>query len=243
MRIGIFPIEIMGIVGGNQGESHFIRQINRPVSTQFLHFQARVLDFHVETVAEDFDVPLEEIPGFSHFLTENQMRQLTRYTTRQADQAVTVRFEQFLIDARFIVETIQICGGGHLHQILKPSAVHRQQCEMIAGLFHRGRFFVGAATRGNVGFVSKHGVDPVSFAGGVKLDRPVQVAVIGDRQRIRSAVFDLLNQVGNAVGSVEQAEMGVAMQMDKWHRVAHGNPSLLGVGPSPLNGGDYTAHG
>ena len=60
----------------------------------------------------------------------------------------------------------------------------------------------------------------------VELECPVQVAVIGDRRGVHAGRFDLLDEVGDAVGPVEQAVVRVAMEMNERRAAVMGVPSM-----------------
>ena len=49
----------------------------------------------------------------------------------------------------------------------------------------------------------------------VELQRPVQIAVIGQRQRVHPVVRRALDQPVDRTGTVQQAVVAVAMQMTK----------------------------
>ena len=82
---------------------------------------------------------------------------------------------------------------------------------MITGFFHACRAAIGPLCRGDVRFVTQDGLDVLPFAGRVKLQRPVHVAVIGDGERVHAVRLCLGDQIGNAIGSIQQAVMRVAM--------------------------------
>ena len=65
----------MGIVGGNQRQPHLVCQIHGQIQALFLNLKSRVLDFHVEAVAEDFGVPLDQLPGFVVLFGQQHLRQ------------------------------------------------------------------------------------------------------------------------------------------------------------------------
>ena len=63
---------------------------------------------------------------------------------------------------------------------------------------------------------------PASLALLIELQRPVQIAVIGERQRVHAQLFGPLDQLLDRAGAIEQAVMAVAMQMNKRRR-GHGD--------------------
>ena len=59
---------------------------------------------------------------------------------------------------------------------------------------------------------------PARLARFVELERAVEIAVVGDRQRVHAQLFGPLDQPVDRAGSVEQAVVAVAMQMNKRRR-------------------------
>ncbi len=102
--------------------------------------------------------------------------------------------------------------------------VHGQQREVKSRFFQPARTAIGAMSRSDVGFVTEDGVHVVLAALLVELERPIQVAVVGDGTRIHPQLLDLFDQVGNAIGPVEQAVVRVTMQVCKRPRIVHGSP-------------------
>ena len=59
------------------------------------------------------------------------------------------------------------------------------------------------------------GLMPCVRAFAVELDGPVEVAVIGHGQGVHALLLDVLDQLRDAAGAVEQAVVGVAVQMNE----------------------------
>ena len=68
------------------------------------------------------------------------------------------------------------------------------------------------------------GLMPAGLGLAIEIERAVQIAVVGERQAVHAQLFGPIDQSLDRAGSVEQAEVAVAMQMNERRR-AHGNPS------------------
>ena len=77
---------------------------------------------------------------------------------------------------------------------------------------------VEAAVGGNVSFVTHDRIDLRRLTGLVKLQRPVQIAMIGERQRVHTELFSTAYQLSDRTGTVQQTVVAVAMQMNKRRR-------------------------
>ena len=76
----------------------------------------------------------------------------------------------------------------------KPVAILGQQREVVAGLLHAAGLFRTPAPRGDVGLVADDRVDPRGFGGRVELQRPVQIAVVGQGQGVHPQCLGPLDQ-------------------------------------------------
>ena len=92
--------------------------------------------------------------------------------------------QQFAVDARLEIETLQKGFGGQLQEVGKALPILRQQREVEAGIFLATTILLMAAARGDVGLVADDGVQPSRLGFGVKLKRPVEIAMVGDGQGI-----------------------------------------------------------
>ena len=72
---------------------------------------------------------------------------------------------------------------------------------------------VGHRPPGDVRLDADDRLDPRGPAGLVEGDRAVQGAVVGQGQRVESVALGLFDQLGDAAQPVEQAELGVDVEM------------------------------
>ena len=73
----------------------------------------------------------------------------------------------------------------------------------------------------HVGFVTDNRLDSGPFGLLVELQGAKQIAVIGERQRVHAQRLGPVDQSFEPAGAVQQAEMAVAVKMDK-RRCIHG---------------------
>src|SRR5271166_3868031 len=98
---------------------------------------------------------------------------------------------------------------------------------MVAGLLQRAGFTLQSTVGSNVGFVAEDRIDPGLAGRLIRLKRPVQVAVIGERQRVHLQLFRARNELSNWAGAVEQAEVAVTMKMCEGRHYAIRANSIL----------------
>src|SRR2546428_5996844 len=126
-----------------------------------------------------------------------------------------------LIGAGAAVIALEEAYRGKLDQVLIADPVLREQDEMrIRGAERRvsgGLLPRMAAAEREVGLEAQNRADLSRFGFGVKRPRAVQVAVIGDRQRVHAERLHPIEQVGDAVGAVEERVLAMRVEMNERH--------------------------
>ena len=89
---------------------------------------------------------------------------------------------------------------------------------MVGGLLAGGGArLLEAAAGGDIGFVAEDWVDAGVFASLVELEGAVKVAVVGEGQGLQAQPGRLLGQLLGVGGPVQEAEVGVAVQLGVGH--------------------------
>ncbi len=157
--------------------------------------------------------PFGQVAGFVQLLLENELAELARSAAGQADDAFLEPGQQLLVDARHVVVAFEKGDGSHLDEVLKAGEVPREEGEVIAGLAAPPRFALAALAGRHISLVTDDRIDAGRGAFFVKLDGPVEVAVVRQGQGVHALLLGPGHQFGNAAGPVEQAVMAMAMQM------------------------------
>ena len=84
---------------------------------------------------------------------------------------------------------------------------------MVAGIPLAARVFLEAAPGGDVGLVADDRVDLRGLGGLVKLERPVQIAVVGDRQGVHAQLDRAVDKPVDRTRPVEEAVVAVAVKV------------------------------
>src|SRR2546426_762326 len=87
----------------------------------------------------------------------------------------------------------------------------------VAGCFGRGALTLVAVAEGEVRLEAEDGPDLARPGLGVELPRPVQVAVVGDRERVHAQRLDPVEQFGDPVGAVEEGVLAVGVEVNERH--------------------------
>ena len=156
---------------------------------------------------------MDQALGLFLLVSQQQSRQFARGTARQTDDPFVVGGEQLFIDTRTVVVAFEVGCRRHLDEVLKPLAIHRQQGQMVRRILHARGCAVGAMTGSDVGLIAEDRVHARVFGLLVELQSPIEIAVVGDRTRVHPELFDLLDQVGNLAGTVEQRIVRMAVQV------------------------------
>ena len=159
--------------------------------------------------------PLCQLDGFVHLIFEDELTEFAGSAAAETDNSLLMGGENLLVDPRNIVIAFQEGDGGHANEVAKSGAILGEQGEVKAGVAAAAGFPVGAFAGGHISFVTEDRIDARGPAFLIKLNSPVEVAVIRESQGVHPQLFGARNQLGNSAGAVEQAVMTVAVQMNE----------------------------
>ena len=108
VRLGVVAVEVVRVVGGDQGDPGSAGDIDGSNQALLLNPQSGVLDLEVEVLAKDLLVPADQLGRLVVTPGEDVVREFTRGTARETDQALAVGFENFLVDPWLVIEALQV---------------------------------------------------------------------------------------------------------------------------------------
>ena len=182
------------------------------------HFQlfrnAVVLQFNIEILAEHrLQAPCNFISA-RILSAQERLRNVARKASRQADQPFMMRFKKIVIDARFIIESVNKRFRGKIHQIPISGLVLCKENQMRRIAVARIADRIVSAL-GDIGFHAENRFDPFRLACAVKVDHAVHHAVIRNGKRGLPKRFCALHEFRNARRAVEKTVLRMNMQMNK----------------------------
>ena len=122
--------------------------------------------------------------------------------------------EQFLVDPRLVMESVEMRGGDQLHQISVAGLVLRQQGEMIGGIALVRRAVLHLARR-HVRLATDDRFDPGFLGFLVKVDRAVEIAVVRNRDGRHAQRLRFFHQLFHPHRPIEEGVFGVEMEVDE----------------------------
>ena len=116
-----------------------------------------------------------------------------------------MRRQQFFIDSRFVIITLQMRGRGQLDEISVTGLIFGQQNQMVINVASAaaGLLFQSAARR-HIDFAANNRLDAFVARGLIKINRAMEHAMIGYCQRRQLQRMRSLHQPIQPAGPVEQ---------------------------------------
>ena len=99
-----------------------------------------------------------------------------------------------MVDAGVVVETVQLCSGSYLQQVLIAFVIFCKKQQM-EGRTVEFRVLVLHTTGCHVGFQANDGLDPFRFGGFVEVDHAKHRAMVGDGNRVHVHFFNAFDQL------------------------------------------------
>jgi hypothetical protein len=211
MCLGVFPVQIVAIVGGHQR--------NRKEFPQFDQFLIGSLLF-IETVFHDLEIKIflsEHVPVFfGHPLRacsvslEQKRGDFAVQARAHADKTLAVTGQEFLVHAGLVVKPFQISGGGKLHEVFVSVAVPGKNDEVPVPFIA-----VNPVSGSHIEFAADDGFYARLVRLLIKIDGAEHIAVIGHRHRRHLILFYPFKKIIEPDGSIEKAILGMHMKMNK----------------------------
>jgi len=221
MRFGVFPAHIVNVVGGDQFEVVAPGLCDQELVAAAFLVDAVIHEFDEKAVGtEDIEILLERLFGPRLIALEIVLRNLAADAGGGADQPLVVLLKQLHVDPRLVVKPVLVGGGHHFAEVEIAGFVFAEQDEVESATVERFvRIEIAAVAGGDVGFDADDRVDPLPGKDAVELFDAAHVAVVGDRHRVHVVLFGELGQSFYGAGAVEQAVVGMQMQVHeiRWH--------------------------
>ncbi len=149
-------------------------------------------------------------------LVEQRARELALQAGGERDEALAVRAKELLVHARPVVVAVQVRGGHERDEVLITGEVLGQQ-HKVEGLpvALDPRIAVEAAVARDVRLDADDRFYTRLAGGDVEVDRAVERAVIGERQRRHAELFRARHEVGDAREPIEQAVFAMRVEVDE----------------------------
>ena len=234
MRDRVALPEIVGIAGRHERQAETVRDLLRPLGAAALDVQAVVLDLDVEVLAERLVEPDGDFLRLVQLVLEDELAELARRAARQADEPFAVSGEDLLVDARDVVEAFGVGDGAELDEVLEADLILGEEREVVAGVAPFLGLAISAMSRGDVRLVADDRIDAGGLAFLVELDRPEEIAVIGEGRKRSCPRLDVGDELLDSAGAVEvMAVVGMAVEMDEgsfspWRRVIRRRRGSIG---------------
>ena len=119
-----------------------------------------------------------------------------------------------MVDAGLVVVALEVGVGDQAAEVLVALPVLREE-DQVEGLAVGLAFLVAHASPGDVRFHADDGLDALRLHRLDERHRSVQGAVVRDGHGVEAELGSLFGEVVDAAEAVQQAELGVEMEVDE----------------------------
>ena len=217
----VFVLQVVDVIGTDDRQVKFPGDSDELLVTLNLLGQVVVLEFDVVVfAAEQIAIEAAGVPRRFVIVAQQMLVDLAAETGGRGDNAFVVLFQQCTVDTRFVVEAIYGRNRGEFKEVLVAVEIAGQQHHVIRSLID-SRLFRPMTTRRDIGLHPKDRFDTGVLAFRCKIRHAVHHAMVGERQRCHAHIGGVMHQRVEPIRAVQQAELGVAMQMHKIATVRH----------------------
>ena len=132
VRVRVALLDVMDVVGRDELQAELLRPGNQLPVDLGLFGQAVVLQLQVEVLRpKRLLEPVNRLARPRQLVPLNGFRDFACQAAGERNQALLVRRQQFLVDARLVVVALQVGLGGELDQVLVAGFVFGQQNQVV----------------------------------------------------------------------------------------------------------------
>ena len=214
----------MRIVGRYDLRAEFLRQRRKLGQNLGLFGDIVCLHFDVEVFAEELPIIGSALPRRRVVLVHQMLRDFRCETSGRRNQSFRMLREQLMVNSWPVIEPFGIANGREFDQIPISDLVLRQE-QQVMSVFAAtaARCALFKAIRTDIDFAADNRLHARFVRGVIELDRAEQRSMIGERNRVHAQLFGARDQLVDAAGTVQQAKLGVIMQVNEIG--AHRSPS------------------
>ncbi len=213
--LGLLAIQVMAVVGGDERDGKLPGKLLEAPVDDGLFRDVVLLHLKVEAVAEELDQPFRLLPRPLHVALGDVVGNGAVQAGGERDQACAVGGQHLHVDAWLVVEAFDLGDGGELHEVLVAGAIHGEQDQVESGLARALGRLVEAVVGGDVELAADDGLDPSLLRLDIELESAIHGAVVGDGHALHAVFLALGEQIADPDGPVEQAVLGVDMEVDE----------------------------
>jgi hypothetical protein len=218
MRVRVILAQIVAVVGGHQRNVQLFLQTEQVRLNLLLQLQALILNLEEEIPpAEDVLILRRRRARRLVLIRHQVLAQLAREAAGKPDQPLCMLRQIFLADARLSIEPVQRRLRRDANEIPIALLVLRQHQQMVVVVALR--IFAMVILLADVQLAPQDRMHVVLFRRLEEVHRPVNVAVIGDCDRLLSDARNALDELFHVACAVQQRVVRMQMQMGEFRHV------------------------
>jgi len=201
----MFFFHVVNIVGGDHFEVELTRPFDQVAIDDLLFGNTVVLEFEVEVfLPEDLFEPIDCVTCFLEFAVGDACRNFTGQASGQCNQAILMIFENVLVDAGFVIVTVQMGIRDQFDQIFIAGFVLGKEDQVIVDfLAPNAGFFLQAAAGGHIDLATDDGFDARLVGCLIEIDGAVHHTMIGDRHGWKLQFLGILHEPVYLTGGIQ----------------------------------------
>ena len=241
VEVGVLVVEVVGVVGGHEGNPQAGRELLLEGDDLVLPLEALVLDLQEEVVAKDVAELASHLLGPIGAVLQQAGLHLAAQAGREGDEALAVLAQEVLVHPGLVVEALGEARRDEAGQVGEAHGILGQQHQVVArvpgaagvlavfqALLAGGaaglELAVEAGLGGHIDLAAQDGLHrPVAtavlrlLARIVELHHAEHVAVVRDGNCGHAGGLALLDQVRDAGQAVQERVLGVQVQVREAH--------------------------
>ena len=217
LQVAVFGANIMHVIGGNQRDTGFARDLNESgIGDHLVFVVAMRLEFEEKVSRAENMLILKRRFSSAFFASGNDERwHFAGHRSGESDESFVVFPQQVFVDARLVVEPLDVRRGNNLHEVLVAGLCFGEENKVgAAPVFHGDAaphicryVYFRADNRFHVSLFCLYG----------ELDGAIECSVVGEGERRHAEFLGTIKQGVDASGRREKAIVRVNVEVSERH--------------------------
>ena len=217
MGLVVGPFEEVDVVRGDQPESQVAGTVDQSRAVAPLLFDPVIRQFDEEVfLSEDVPVRGGILEGLRLLTRAKGHVDLTLEAAAQRDQPLVVAGEKIPVDARLVIEAVEMGGRAQFDQVAVSLVVGSEECHVEGHILTAvGRLLLVHRTGGDIDLAPDDRLHLRLLGGLVEFDRPEEITVVCQGDRRHAELGRLPHELLHPDGSVQQRILAMDVQVDE----------------------------
>ena len=216
VRRSVLFAQVVAVIGGDDRQAEVLAELQQLGVGAALAVNAVIHELQVHVVvSQNLAVAVDGVRRLLQVAVEDVSVDFALEAAGEADQALGMLGQKFFVDAGTVIKALQERLAQEAGEVLITGVIAGQQGQVVRRRADALAAAVEARGRRHVGLAAQNRLDAARLRRLVEFHGAEHVAVVGNGHGRHVKLLGAVQELVDAVGAVQQAELGVQVKMNE----------------------------